>query len=186
MAIFAGYGVAFYFHSISTIAQAVFSQRRSPSRGWLTVTLWSIGVAVVALALITGLITNEQRRNYAGYYHAINDVIFSDFHWLGQHTTHRQMVAMGEPSIAWAYSPVAGPGAAAFLAVSVPQINPQANRLREMLRAGEADVPWLQKSGISVFYTCLPRTFVCEDLENNDLFKVRRGVYLVPDSPDVR
>lgn len=55
-----------------------------------------------------------------------------------------------------------------------------------MLASGEADVPWLQKSGISVFYTCLPMTFVCENLENNGLFKVRRGVYLVPDSPDTR
>lgn len=71
MAIFAGYGIAFYFSSIPTIAQAMFSRLRSPSRGWLTVTFWSMGVAVVGLALITSLVANEPRRDYAGYYHAI-------------------------------------------------------------------------------------------------------------------
>jgi hypothetical protein len=186
MAIFAGYGVAFYFRSIPTIAQAMFFRLRSPSRGWLTVTLWSAGVAVVVLALTTGLVANEKRQTYPQYYHVINDSIFADFRWMGQHTAPEQMVAMGEPSLGWAYPPVAGPGAEVYRAVSSPGTNKRANKARVMVASGEADVPWLQKSGVSVFYTCRPRIFVCEDLENDDLFKVRRGVYLVPDSPDTR
>jgi hypothetical protein len=186
MAIFAGYGVAFYFRSIPTFAQAMFSRLRSPSRNLLTVTLWSMGVAVVSLALITGLVTNEPRRDYAGYYHPINDSIFADFRWMGRHSVPGQLVAMGEPSLAWAYPPVAGSRAEVYRAVASPWTNKGANKARDILASGEADIPWLKKSGISVFYTCRPRTFVCEDLENNDLFKVRHGVYLVPDSPDTR
>jgi hypothetical protein len=186
MAIFAGYGVAFYFRSIPTIAQAMSSQLRSSSRGWLTVTLWSAGIAVIALALITGLLANEPRRDYAGYYHVANDSIFADFRWIARHSAPGQMVAMGEPSLGWAYPPVAGSGAEVYQAVSSPHTNRRANEARAMLASGEVDVPWLQKSGISIFYTCRPRTFVCADLESNDLFKVRHGVYLLPDFPNTR
>jgi hypothetical protein len=186
MAIFAGYGVAFYFRSIPAMAQAMSSRLRRPSRGWLTVILSATGVAVVALALITGLVANEPRRDYAGYYHVINDSIFADFRWMGEHSLPGQMVAMGEPSLGWAYPPVAGPGTEVYQAISSPLTNRRANEARAMLASGEADVPWLQKSGIFVFYTCRPRTFVCENLENNGLFQVRRGVYLVPDSPGTR
>lgn len=186
MAIFAGYGTAIYFQSIPAIARATASWLRIPSGSWMAVSLWSAGVAVMLLALTTGLVANGKRQTYAQYYHVINDSIFADFRWMGRHSAPGQMVAMGEPSLGWAYPPVAGPGAEVYQAVSSPNTNKGANKARAMLASGEADIPWLQKSGISVFYTCRPMTFVCEDLENNDLFKVRRGMYLVPDSPDTR
>src|ERR687891_436871 len=112
--------------------------------------------------------------------------MFADFRWMGQHSVPGQMAAMGEPSLGWASAPVAGPGAEVYQAVSAPWTNKAADKARAMLASGEADVPWLKKLGVSVFYTCRPRTFVCEDLENNNLFKVRGGVYLVPDFPDTR
>jgi hypothetical protein len=186
MVIFAGYGTALYFRSIPTIAQLVASRIRLPPGGWITASLWSAGIAVMLLALTTGIVVNEKRRSYTQYYHVVNDSIFADFRWLGQKISPEQTVAMGEPSIAWAYPPVAGPGTAAFHAISAPSTTKRAEKLRDMLASGEADVSWLQKSGVSVLYTCRPRTFVCEDLENKDLFKVRRGVYLVPDSPGTR
>jgi hypothetical protein len=186
MAVFAGYGVALYFRSISSIAQFAASQLRLLRGSWMAASLWSAGVVLVLLALTTGLVANEQRPDYAGYYHVINDPIFADFRWMDQHAAPEQTVAIGEPSMGWAYPPVAGAGSAVFHAIRAPRTDGRANRLRAMLASGEADVPWLQKSGISLFYTCRPRTFDCVDLENNDLFKVRRGVYLVPDSPDTR
>jgi hypothetical protein len=186
MSIFAGYGVAFYFRSIPAIARPVASRLQVPPGSWMAASLWSAGVAAVALALITGLVANEPRRDYSGYYHVINDSIFADFRWLGRHSAPGQMVAMGEPSLGWAYPPVAGPGSTVYQAVSSPWTHNDANKARAMLASGEADVPWLKEAVVSVFYTCRPRTFVCEDLENTDLFKVRRGVYLVPDSPDTR
>jgi hypothetical protein len=186
MAIFAGYGVAIYFRSIPAIARTTASRLGLPLGSWIAVSLWSTGVAVVLLALTTGLVANGKRQTYAQYYHVINDASFADFRWLGQHSVPGQLIAMGEPSLGWAYPPVAGPGTEVYLAISAPWTTKGVNKARAMLASGEADVSWLKKSGISVFYTCRPRTFVCEDLENNDLFKVRHGVYLVPDSPDTR
>jgi hypothetical protein len=186
MVIFAGYGTALYFRSVPATAQLVASQIRLPPDGWIAASLWSAGIAVVLLALITGIAVNEKRGSYTQYYHVVNDSIFADFRWMGQHSVPGQIVAMGEPSLGWAYPPVAGPGTEVYQAISSPRTNKKANKVRAMLASGEADVPWLKKRGISVFYSCLPKVFVCEDLENNDLFKVRRGVYLVPDSPDTR
>jgi hypothetical protein len=185
MAIFAGYAVAAFFRSVPAIARVTASRlRRSPSN-WLTASLYSVSIAVVLLALTTGLVANGNRQMYAQYYHVINDSVFADFRWLGQHTTSGQLVAMGEPSLGWAYPPVAGPGKEVYHVVSPPWRTRRANKLRTMLASGEADVRWLNRVGVSVFYTCQPVTFVCEELENNNLFKVRRGVYLLPDrSPD--
>jgi hypothetical protein len=182
MVIFAGYGTVIYFRSIPAIARATASWLRLPLGSWIVTLLWSAGMAVVLLVLTTGLAANEKRQTYAQYYHVINDSMFADFRWMGQHSVPGQMVAMGEPTLGWAYPPVAGPGKEVYLAVSSPWANKEANKARAMLASGEADVPGLQKSGVSVFYTCRPRTFVCEDLENNNLFNVRRGVYLLPDS----
>jgi hypothetical protein len=186
MVIFAGYGTALYFRSAPAIAQLVASRIRLPLGGWIAVSLWSAGIAVMLLALTTGIVVNEKRRSYTQYYHVVNDSIFADFRWLGQKTSSEQTVAMGEPTISWAYPPVAGPGNRAFHAIAAPSTNKRADKLRDMLSSSEADVSWLKKMGISVFYSCRPRTFVCEDLENDDLFKVRRGVYLLPDSLDTR
>ena len=186
MAIFAGYGTAFYFRSIPTIARLMASRLQIPLGSWMAASLWLAGVAMVLLVLITGLGANGKRQMYSQYYHVIDDSIFADFRWMGQHTTPGQMVAMGEPSLGWAYPPVAGSGTEVHQAISTPWTNKAADKVRAMLESGEADVLWLKKMGISVFYSCRPRTFVCEDLENDDLFKVRRGIYLVPDPPDMR
>jgi hypothetical protein len=182
MAFFAGYGVALFFQSVPAIARAMASWLRlTPGSGsWMAVLLRLVGVAVVLLALTSGLVADGKRQKYSQYYHVINDSIFADFRWMGQHSLPGQMVAMGEPSLGWAYPPVAGPGTEVHQVVSSPWTNKEANKARVMLASGEVDVPWLKESGVSVFYTCRPRTFVCEEVENNDMFKVRHGVYLIP------
>jgi hypothetical protein len=181
MAIFAGYAVAAFFRSVPAIARVVASWLRQSPSNWLAASLYFVGIAVVLLALTTGLVVNGKRERYAQYYHVINDAIFADFRWLGRHATSGQLVAMGEPSLGWAYPPIAGPGKAVYHVVTPPWTTQRANKLRAMLASGEADVRWLDRVGASVFYTCQPVTFVCEELENNNLFKVRRGVYLLPD-----
>jgi hypothetical protein len=98
MAIFAGYAVTAFFRSVPALARVTASWlRRSPSN-WLAASLYLGGIAVVLLALTTGLVVNGERQMYAQYYHVINDAIFADFRWMGWHTTSGQMVAMGEPS----------------------------------------------------------------------------------------
>ena len=141
---------------------------------------------MILFVLTTSLPGNEVRQSYAGYYHVVDDSVFADFRWMGRHTTPGQTVAMGEPTMGQAYSPVAGPGKTAFQAVSAPFTNPIAEKLRRMLASGEVDVPWLRKSGISLFYACLPQPLGCQEFTNNELFKVRRGVYLVPSSPGTK
>jgi len=186
LAIFSGYGVALYFRSIPAVARAVASRLRPTLSRWITVPLWSAGIAMLLFVLTTGLPGNEVRQSYAGYYHVVDDPVFADFRWIGQHTTPGQTVAMGEPSMGHAYSPVAGPGKAAFQAVSAPFTNPIAEKLRRMSASGEVDVPWLRKSGISLFYACLPQPSGCQEFTNKELFKVRRGVYLVPSPPGTK
>lgn len=180
IAIFAGYGVAIYFQSITAIARIAESRFKSIAGGWITVSLWSAGVFLVVVALTTGLVFNEARDQYPQYYHVVDDSVFADFEWIGQHSPEWQHVAMGEPTIAWAYPPVAGPRTVAFRSVSAPWSNKVTDRLREMQDSGEADSTWLRESGVSVFYTCKPRTFSCAQLDENiELFNVRRGVYVV-------
>lgn len=186
MAIFAGYGVALYFRSIPAIAAAVALRLRRPPGAWITVPVWSMGAGVVLVALTTGLVTNGERQRYPNYYHVINDSVSADFDWMGRHTTSGQMVAMGEPSIGWAYPPVAGPGRRVLLAVSSPFTNRRVDKLRQMLASGEADIPWLRELDVSVFYACRPQTYTCGEMTGDGLFKVHRGVYLVRDRPDRR
>ncbi len=186
MAIFAGYGVGIYFRSIPAIVRTASSWIRRPLGAWPAVALWTAGAAVVVAAVITGLITNESRDAYSNVYHVVNEEVSTDFRWIGRHATPEQTVAMGEPTIAWAYPPVAGPGTGVFEAVFDPWTTQTADTVREMLSLGEADVPWLKGAGISVFYSCLPISFACRELTNGDMFKVRRGVYLIPDLPDRR
>ncbi|MFQ5872306.1 MAG: hypothetical protein ACE5JL_00690 [Dehalococcoidia bacterium] len=186
MAILAGYGVAVYFRSIPVIARALASWvRRTPS-GWMAVSLWLMGIALVLFALTTGLVANEDRQGYPRYYHLINGPVYADFRWIGQHTAPGQTVAIGEPSMGWAYPPVAGPGKTVFEAVASPWTTERADRMRRMLASGDVDVLWLREQDVSVFYACWPVTFTCEELTSNELFKVRHGVYLVPNSSDTR
>ena len=185
MAIFAGYGVSVYFRSIPAIARIASSWFRWPTGAWAAIALWAFGIVAIVFVLITGLFNNESRQAYSNYYHVINEQVFTDFRWIGQYTAPGQTIAMGEPTIAWAHPPVAGSGSAVFEAVSNPFTSERAEKLRQMLY-GEADVPWLKGAGISVFYACLPISFACRELTNIDLFKVRRGVYLIPDLSDQR
>lgn len=186
MVIFAGYGAAVYFRSIPAIARTVAARFGRRLDAWTAVALWAVGTAVVVLAFISGPFNNERRHAYSGYYRVVNERIFADFRWIGRYASPEQTVAMGEPSIAWAYPPVAGPGTTVFQTISSPGTNRRVQKVRQMLSLGEADVSWLRRAGISVFYTCRPLFFTCEELTNDDLFKIRRGVYLVPDSSDKR
>ena len=184
LVIFAGYAVAFYFRSVPAIARAVATRLRRLPTGWVVVPLWCGGIALVLLALTTGLVTNKERQWYARYYHVIDAAIFADFRWIGQHTASGQTVALGEPSMAWAYPPIAGPGEKVLEAVAAPYTSGQADRMRSMIASGEADVPWLRSKGVSVLYTCTPSNPKCAELTGDGLFKVRRGVYLVADLAD--
>jgi len=186
MAIFAGYGVAIYFRSIPSIARTIAVRSQQPVIGWIHTTLWLTGALVVLVSLTMGLALNGARASYSQYYQVINDSIYADFRWMGQYTPPGQSVAMGEPSIGWAYPVVAGPGTSVFHAVAAPWTNRWVNELRSMLELGQADVPWLRDSGVSVFYSCRPRTFTCAELINDDMFKVRHGVYVVTDSGETR
>ena len=186
MAILAGYGVALYFRSVPAIASTAASRLHGLSRGWIAVPLWASGIAVVLFALTTGVVANEQRQAYGNYYHIVDESIFADFRWMGQRTATGQTVAMGEPSMRWAYPPVAGPSGAVHQAVASPWTNQTADKKREMLVSGEADVPWLQGLDVSIFYACRPQTYTCQEMTGDGLFKVRRGVYLVDPRPDAR
>jgi hypothetical protein len=186
MAIFAGFGVALYFRNVPLLAQTLASRLGRWSGGWAAAFLGLLGGGALVFALATGLITNDARRVYSGYYHIVDESIFADFFWMGQHTAPGRVVALGEPTMAWAYPPVAGPGSEVFQAMSAPWSNEKTKKARLMLALGEADGPWLKESGISLFYTCVPQTFTCAELTNTDLFKVRRGVYLVPGSAEIR
>ena len=181
LSIFAGYGIALYWRSIPLMASfvGIKLQGKPSSVGWVKTPLWGAGIGVIILILIMGLPDSERRADYAGYYHVINDPIFEDFRWIAQHTPPTQMVAMLEPSLGWAYPPSAGPGERVFHAQSFPFTNPTTEKLREMLSSGEVDVAWLRGRGVSLFYDCLPQTFECQDFSNDELFKVRQGVYLV-------
>lgn len=184
LAILAGYGVALYFRSIAAIAKAVASRLPWPHSDRVAVPLWFIGIAVVLSVLVTGLATNQDRQRYTFYYHVINESNFSDFVALGEHTAPGQAVAFAEPSMAWAYPPVAGPGETVYQAVSSPWSNARADKMREILESGDVDVEWLRQQGVSVLYTCWPRTNRCRELTSDELFKVRTGVYFVPNHSD--
>ena len=186
MAILAGYGVALYFRSVPAIATTAASRLHGLSPCWIAGPLWASGIAVVLFALTTGVVANEQREAYGNYYHIVDESVFADFRWMGERTTKGQTVAMGEPSMGWAYPPVAGPSAAVHQAVASPWTNPTADRMREMLVSGEADIPWLQGLDVSIFYACRPQIYTCQEMTGDGLFKVRRGVYLVQDRPGTR
>ena len=132
-----------------------------------------------------GLPDSERRTDYAGYYNVINDPMFEDFRWIEQHTSPDQTVAMLEPSLGWAYPPVAGPDERVFHASSFPFTDPTTEKLREMRSSGEVDVAWLEGRDVSLFYDCQAQPFECQEFSNDELFKVRRGVYLVSKSNNV-
>ena len=186
MAIFAGYGVSVYFRAIPKIVQIAGSRFQGATSTWATITLWVFGAAALGFVLTGGLFGNESRRSYSTTYNVVNEEVFTDFRWIGEHSTPGQRVAMGESTIAWAYPPVAGPGTTSLEAVFSPFTNQRAERLRQMLSDGQADVPWLRESGVSIFYSCLPISFVCREMTNIDMFKVGHGVYLIPDIPEQR
>ena len=90
---------------------------------------------------------------------------------------------MMEPSLAWAYPPVAGPGSVVWAAIASPFRANWADQFRKVLATGEVETEWLRREGAWIVYTCLPgggEVKRCTELKNSDLSEVRPGVYLVP------
>lgn len=137
---------------------------------------------MVVAALVTGLV-NKERQSYANYYHMMNDEMYADFVWLGQHGGLEGKAIMMEPSLAWAYPPVAGPGSVVWAAIASPWSANWADQFREVLATGEVETEWLRQEDAWVVYTCLPGgdgVKSCTELKNSDLPEIRPGIYLVP------
>lgn len=181
MAIMAGYGVAYYLRSIPALTRKATMLLPRISSNWSYIILVGIGVAVIAASITTGLVSKE-REQYAGYYHMMDDQMYADFVWLGQHSVSGHNVVMMEPSLAWAYPPVAGPGNKVAGAVSAPLPSEWADQVREVIVTGNVDAEWLMQQGVSVVYTRLPGSQEYTQLANSLLFEIRQGVYLVPDN----
>jgi hypothetical protein len=179
MAILAGYGVASFFRSVPALSKSMEALVSHRFSGWTRVICIGVGIAVVAAALTTGLF-NEQRGDYARYYHMMDDQVYADFVWLGQHTAPGHKVVMMEPSLAWAYPPIAGPGNMVSGAASAPFRTKWAKQVREVLITGNVDTEWLRQQGVSVLYTGLPGSQKYAPIKNSELLEVRPGVYLVP------
>jgi hypothetical protein len=180
LVIMAGCGVAAYFRSVPVLAAALRSRLRRNFGGWLAPALWCGGGLLLLVAMATSLVDNEGRRSYEAYYRLINQANYADLRWIGQHTRAEHTVTTGESSMAWPYPPVGGPGKRVNDASAEPWTSPYGQRMRAMVASDQVDVPWLRHLGVSVLYTCRPTTFDCPELTSPGLFKVRRGVYLVP------
>jgi hypothetical protein len=173
LAIFAGYGLAIYMRRIPAMAAAVAARLGSQATRPAMLLLWAAGVAILVVALGSGLVGNERRESYGNFYYMVNDQSYADFLWVGQHTTAGQVLAMTEPSVSWAYPPIAGPGKSVFGAVSSPMTNLNADVLRAIYSRRRPDL-WLQLKRVSVLYT------FSRELDSEKMFKVRPGVYLIP------
>lgn len=184
MVILAGYGIAYYFWSIPALANKVRYLLPYRPRDLTHLILVAVGVIVIAAALTTGLANNERER-YANYYHMVDEQIYADFVWLGQHTIPGHKVVMMEPSLAWAYPPIAGPGNTVALARSAPYHYNVVDRVREVLVTGNVNTDWLRDQNVSVMYTLLPGRKPYRQLNNSDMPEVRPGVYLVPIQQDL-
>ena len=175
-----GYFVASYFSEIVTVAKTAERKwgQRFQRLGLLVAR--GVGVCLVAGILITGLLKNEERSDYQTYYRVVNDVIVSDFNWIGQHTAPGERITMGESSIAWAYPPIGGPGTFVKDANSAPFSSPFSDVMRSMVAGNEIDVQWLRNNDVSIVYSCRPIIFGCHKLTSDELFYVHRGTYIVP------
>ena len=178
MAILAGYGIAYYFRSAPALMKKASNLLPHLRPDLLHAVIIFVGIAVIAAAMTTGLV-NKEREQYAGYYHMIDDQVYADFVWLGQHTIPEHKVVMMEPSLAWAYPPIAGPGNTVPGAVSAPLRSEWADQVRGVIATGNIDIEWLKQQRVSVLYTRLPGSQEYTQLENSYLSEVRPGIYLV-------
>ena len=90
---------------------------------------------------------------------------------------------MMEPSVAWVYPPIAGPGNTVRGAVAAPYTSRWVEQVRKVLTTGVVDTDWLRQQGVSVLYA-LPGRQRHTQLKNNELLEVRTGVYLIPSGED--
>ena len=190
IAILAGYGIAVYFGNIGLASGWVAQRFKQVPAYWMTTVLWIAGVTIVALALITGIITNETRDRYLSPYQLVDDAMVSDLKWMGQSIPSGEIVAIGNPEMSWVYTPIAGPDQTVLTSDAAPFLTQDGDKLRSMLASGSPEIEWLRESGATVLYTCQPSVFECVEMSDPDLLKVRKGVYLVtsgddgdPDSP---
>ena len=181
LAIFAGYAVETYFNGISSLNKFA-NKRFSVSQKkllFLRGGLWLVGSAAVFIILITSLFFNERRKEYANYYHVVNETVTDHYAWLGRYAGPEGWVAMAEPSMGWAYPPIGGTNARAFLPDASPYTHDSARMVRSMAASGKADVEWLRENNITLFYACHPAGARCVEFSEPGLIKVRRGVYYV-------
>ena len=179
MAILAGYGVAYYFRSAPALTKKASNLLPHLRPNLLHAVIIFVGIAVIAAAMTTGLV-NKEREQYAGYYHMIDDQVYADFVWLGQYTIPEHKVVMMEPSLAWAYPPIAGPGNTVPGAASAPFRSEWTDQVRKAIATSDVDIEWLKQQSVSVLYTRLPGSQKYTQLEKTYLSEIRPGVYLIP------
>jgi hypothetical protein len=181
MAILAGYGVAFYFRSIPSLFTKLGIYVPLLASRWTHVLLLVLGIGILIAALATGLV-NEARRFYASYYRMVNEQIYADFVWLGEHGGSEGRIVIMRPDLAWAYPPIAGPGTLTWATIASPSRSPQADKFNQILATGNVETEWLRRQGAWMVYTCLPTGEVlrCKHLKNKELPEVRPHVYFFP------
>ncbi len=177
--ILAGYGISYWLQ--------VFGDKRAGGLGlrWqrdvaMRMVLAGVGFGALVATLTIGL-GNEEREDYTGYYHVMDDQVYTDFVWLGQNTDEGHKMVMMEPSLAWTYPPVAGAGNRVYDVSASPWSQPWAEEMREILATGSVDVAWLLGRDILVWYTGWPEGQRFPEVNNSGLAKVRPNVYVVTD-----
>jgi len=177
MVILAGYGVGKCVQYITMRNErSVFTFQRHS--GWMIRGAVIVIVGVLIIALMTGY-KSDRREEYASYYHMVNDEIYADILWIGEEATIGEKVVVMEPSLAWVYPPIAGPGNRVTSAMSWPRRAEWGDKVYEMFETGKADVDWLNKRNTTVIYTRLPGTGKLVTMSDTNLIKVRPGVNLV-------
>ncbi len=178
MAILAGYGVHYWFVSVGSIKRMSKPEGLRHLTGPVRVIALVVGISTVIAALVNGLWSDE-RDVYANYYHLMDDNMYHDFVWIGQNVQTGSNEIMMEPSLAWAYPPIAGSGKTVVEAAAAPWFSEWADRTEEALVTGEVEVEWLKDEGAKVFYTRLPQSKKIVEIDRPGLLLVRPGVYLV-------
>ncbi|NQT72563.1 MAG: hypothetical protein HQ553_07300 [Chloroflexi bacterium] len=178
MAILAGYAVWWY---IKSVIRRLKSYDTYSAVGGLRILLIILGFGIAVTAITTG-ITNQERDNYAAYYQMVGEKIHSDFTWLGKHTERGEGTLMMEPSLAWAYPPITGPGYKVTIAAAFPFEDKMADQASNMIVTGDYDIDWLKKHDVAAVYTRLPQSQQLMTANNNDFIEVKPGIYIVPGS----
>ncbi|MEK7280934.1 MAG: hypothetical protein AAB037_01100, partial [Chloroflexota bacterium] len=88
-------------------------------------------------------------------------------------------VVMLEPSLAWAYPPVAGPGTRVAGAASAPFRSPWTDQVHQVLATGIVDTEWFSQQGASALYARGPGSPSYAKIDNRDFAEVRPGIYVM-------